>query len=91
MGSRRGSRRPPTERSIPSYGGSSLADDGSRLERTNRPSAERLEEVRRRVVAERKQQGLPETIEDPALLDRIVDILTLAINYGEDDPRDRSE
>lgn len=54
-----------------------------RSELSSRPSAERLEEVRRRVIAERKRQGLPETIEDPAILDKIVDILTLALDYGE--------
>ena len=55
-----------------------------RREQTSRPSINRLEEVRRRVVAEREQQGLPEFIEDEAILDKIVDILTLGVDHGED-------
>ena len=79
-----GSQRSREGRGERSNDASASTDAGLRREQTSRPSINRLEEVRRRVVAEREQQGLPEFIEDEAILDKIVDILTLGVDHGED-------
>lgn len=83
-----GSQRSRQGQDEPSNDASATAEDGSRPGRSSRPSAKRLEEVRRRVVAERALQGLSEFIEDEAILDKIVDILTLGIDHGEDNCRE---
>ncbi|MBM7784895.1 hypothetical protein [Tenggerimyces flavus] len=49
------------------------------------PSPEEREELRRIVAQQRKEQGLPEFIEDEATLDKIIDILL----HSHDRPEDR--
>ena len=48
------------------------------------PSPEEREELRRIVAQQRKEQGLPEFIEDEATLDKIIDILLHSHDYPQD-------